>query len=157
MRLVHTYKTFYQTYDVTCKLLIFRSTLADEKLFILIRVIVPGEAPNLFLWTNLELQVALICASIPALKVFLKHYKESTIGTKLSYELGKYRSGTSKSTNSQTTPKAPGFYTQALSSDIKQSSHIIEEHDGTIVVSKRTGPTEPSTEYTGRRKNQSPV
>jgi hypothetical protein len=80
-----------------------------------------GEAPHLFFWTNLELQIALICASIPACKVFLKHYKDSTFASKLtnSYSMGRFRSNASKSANSHRGLPMPGFYTQAISSDSK--------------------------------------
>jgi len=118
MRVVYSYNTFYETYDVT------------------------WAAPHLFLWTNLELQVALICASIPALKVFFKHFKESTFRSRLSYSMDRY--GTGKSHTSQGTPKSPGFCTQRLSSNIQDE--IYATGDEFITVSETgTVSTEPAS------------
>jgi hypothetical protein len=94
----------------------------------------------MFLWTNMELQVALICASIPALKVFFKHYKDASFRSTLNYSMGRYHNGTSKSGISEGTLKAPGFYTQQLSSDTKHDDQatgdgFITVHDTVTVTS----------------------
>jgi len=117
LRLIYSYDAFFVTYDVT------------------------WEAPHLFLWTNLELQGALICASIPALKIFVKHVKQSSIRSKLSLSMGRYPGDTSRSRISQGGPKSPGFYTQQLSGDTNYDDNVtgdgfIKVHDTIEVTSE---------------------